>query len=647
MKNVILKRLSFVNFKGIRELTIEFNEGQTSVFGMNGTGKTTVFDGFTWLLFGKDSRDRKSFDLKTLDENGIAIPKLPHEVSAILIVDGEEISLCRRYNEKWQKKRGSVVEEFNGHEEERLYNDVPCSLKDWNEKIAAICSEQSFKFITNPLYFSAQKVDVQRAMLFRMAGEISDAEIAEGNQDFTQLLSNLTGKNLEEYKKEISAKKRRIKTEIDGIPERIDERKRDSQDAENWDAIEKEISSKKDELAEIDALITDKAKAYNAANDKRMKTSQELADIRSKKSSRESAIRQTALSSYYKEKEAQQELQMKVRNNENEAKRLRDNIQNRKNALAKLASEREKLLNEWRSIKARTINFNEDDFICPTCGRRFEVSEIESKQEEMTAKFNAKNADDLRINNEKGQEIKAQREKLEVDIATDEKRLSEIEEIIAIDKGQELFSKTLTEPEYSIDGDSEYESLCQKESELADALNAPIELPDDAELKEQKKSLSAEIEALRSRISKREAIERNNKRIAELEESYKNQSQELADLESIEFTISAFSKARIEAVESRINGMFSLVKFKMFEQQINGGEIETCEAMANGRPYSTQNNAMCINMGIDIINAICKHEGITAPIFIDNAESVNQLIPTDSQVIRLVVTESDSALRIQ
>lgn len=647
MKNVILKRLSFVNFKGIRELTIEFNEGQTSVFGMNGTGKTTVFDGFTWLLFGKDSRDRKSFDLKTLDENGIAIPKLPHEVSAILIVDGEEISLCRRYNEKWQKKRGSVVEEFNGHEEERLYNDVPCSLKDWNEKIAAICSEQSFKFITNPLYFSAQKVDVQRAMLFRMAGEISDAEIAEGNQDFTQLLSNLTGKNLEEYKKEISAKKRRIKTEIDGIPERIDERKRDSQDAEDWDAIEKEISSKKDELAEIDALITDKAKAYNAANDKRMKTSQELADIRSKKSSRESAIRQTALSSYYKEKEAQQELQMKVRNNENEAKRLRDNIQNRKNALAKLASEREKLLNEWRSIKARTINFNEDDFICPTCGRRFEVSEIESKQEEMTAKFNAKNADDLRINNEKGQEIKAQREKLEVDIATDEKRLSEIEEIIAIDKGQELFSKTLTEPEYSIDGDSEYESLCQKESELADALNAPIELPDDAELKEQKKSLSAEIEALRSRISKREAIERNNKRIAELEESYKNQSQELADLESIEFTISAFSKARIEAVESRINGMFSLVKFKMFEQQINGGEIETCEAMANGRPYSTQNNAMCINMGIDIINAICKHEGITAPIFIDNAESVNQLIPTDSQVIRLVVTESDSALRIQ
>lgn len=92
--------------------------------------------------------------------------------------------------------------------------------------------------------------------------------------------------------------------------------------------------------------------------------------------------------------------------------------------------------------------------------------------------------------------------------------------------------------------------------------------------------------------------------------------------------------------------MFSLVKFKMYEQQINGGEIETCEAVVNGVPYSGQNNAMQINMGIDIINAICKFEGITAPIFIDNAESVNEFISSQSQVIKLVVT-TDNELSIQ
>ena len=50
---------------------------------------------------------------------------------------------------------------------------------------------------------------------------------------------------------------------------------------------------------------------------------------------------------------------------------------------------------------------------------------------------------------------------------------------------------------------------------------------------------------------------------------------------------------------------------------------------------------MKINMGIDIINAICKYVGITAPIIVDNAESVNEIIPTQSQLIRLVVSDKE------
>ena len=87
--------------------------------------------------------------------------------------------------------------------------------------------------------------------------------------------------------------------------------------------------------------------------------------------------------------------------------------------------------------------------------------------------------------------------------------------------------------------------------------------------------------------------------------------------------------------------MFKLVSFKMFEKQINGGEVETCEAMVSGVPYSSLNHAMKINAGLDIINAICKFEGITAPIFTDNAESINELLPTQSQIIRLVVSDDD------
>lgn len=184
MKTVIIKEIRLLNFKGLRDLTVEFDPALTEIYGRNGIGKTSIFDGFTWLLFGKNSEDRKQFGIKTYDEAGNIIPKLPHEVSAVLLVDGEVVTLCRRFNEKWTKKRGSAVEEFVGHEEERLYNNVPCSVKEWNEKIAAICPEQVFKFITNPLYFTSQSVDTQRSMLFRMAGGITDEEIAAGNARF-------------------------------------------------------------------------------------------------------------------------------------------------------------------------------------------------------------------------------------------------------------------------------------------------------------------------------------------------------------------------------------------------------------------------------------------------------------------------------
>ena len=159
--------------------------------------------------------------------------------------------------------------------------------------------------------------------------------------------------------------------------------------------------------------------------------------------------------------------------------------------------------------------------------------------------------------------------------------------------------------------------------------------------KEEISSLASEINDLMLKLSVRERVEAIKERIIELEDNYRKGAQELAELERIEFCMDQFSKAKTEAVETRINGMCSFVKFKMYEQQINGGEVETCEATANGIPYSSQNNAMKINMGIDIINAICKYVGITAPIIVDNAESVNEIIPTQSQLIRLVVSDKE------
>lgn len=651
MRSIIIKEIHFVNFKGFRNMTIEFNEDITTICGRNGSGKTSIFDGFTWLLFGKDSQDRKAFNIKTLDENGKAIPKLPHEVSAIIIVDGETIELCRRLNEKWVKRRGQIEEEFTGHEEERLYNNVPMSLKEWNEKISNICSEQVFKFITNPKYFVSQKPDVQRAMLFRMAGELSDADIAAGNDDFAALLASLTGKTMEEYKKEIQAKKRRIKAEIEAIPERIDERKRDISALSEYDypAIEASIKDKQDKVAKIEAEMLDLSKKNEAISQKRSEAIKELGQLKERKLRLEYEIKEKVTAEYRAAISKKNDIQSKISDLERNIQSLSNRRDGLKRTIEECTSYREKLIAEWKSINASSITFNENDFVCPTCKRPLDIDDIEKKQQEMTENFNLAKSSRLAENNRKGQENKKKMQEAEAAIISIDSEIKKASEDIEKLKSAEEYAINLVEPDAYpvIEGNTEYKKLSEEISAKEKALEgSSTNNVDTSSQKQELSLLKSEIDSLKRTLANRETITRNTQRIGELEAQYKEGAQELADLERIEFTMAAFNKARIEAIDKRINGMFSLVKFKMYEQQINGGEIETCEAVVNGIPYSGQNNAMQINMGIDIINAICKFEGITAPIFIDNAESVNEFIPSHSQVIKLVVT-TDNELSIQ
>lgn len=642
-KSIIISKIDFLNFKGIRDLSVEFDQELTSIYGDNGIGKTTIFDGITWVLFGKDSKDRKSFGIKTYDENNHVIPRIPHEVTVTLLVDDEEVTLCRRYNEKWTKKRGSAEEVFDGHEEERLYNGVPCSMKEYNEKIASLCSEEVFKFITNPLYFTKQKADVQRAMLFRMAGGVSDADIASGNREFENLLSKLTGKNLDEFKREIQAKKRKIKNELDMIPSRIDERKRDMPTSEDWDTLEKELESKNKALEDIEQQLIDASKAAEVSNQHKMTLIKEAGKIQEKKAERQFKIKEDILAEYRQQQSARNKLVSAISAEESTIATLKTRIQEYDNSLVKLAQDREYLISEWNSINAEQLTFNEDEFICPTCKRRFEVHEIESRQQEISETFLKNKSERLERNKQAGMGIKRKREEIEQLKLQAEVNVSSKQAWIDEQKASSLYINELVEPETAsvIAADREYIELCNQETELRNQINneADTSSSDNSELIEGKRTIVSSIDELKKMLSKKEAIERNNARISELETMMRKQSQEYAELEGIEFTITSFSKARIEAVERKINGMFKTVKFKMFEQQINGGEVETCEAIVGGVPFSDLNDAGKINAGLDIINAICDFEGVYAPIVIDNAESVNELLPTKSQQIRLVVSK--------
>ena len=390
MKSIVIKRLSLLNFKGIRNLTVDFDEYETSVFGANGTGKTTLFDAFTWVLFGKDSTDRKEFNIKTLDKDNRAIERIPHEVTACIEVNGEEINLKKCYSEVWKRTRGSAEEKFSGHSVECFYNDVPCSIGEYTKKIADICDEQVFKLITSPQYFVSQKKEFQRNMLLNLiGGNVSDEMLIGYNPDFAGIVKMLSGKTIDELKREVAAKKKKIKEGIDGIPARIDERKRNMPEVLDWAILERDIKKSEDRITELQEQIKDRTMSYNEANKQHQEIAKQLAQTRSKITKREFELKESLLSDYNSKVREYENCLVRVSQLENERNLQDIKLPRLTIELEGLQKKRESLLEEWSKIKAEKLEFNEDEFCCPVCHRPFEAEDIEAKKEQMLADFNA------------------------------------------------------------------------------------------------------------------------------------------------------------------------------------------------------------------------------------------------------------------
>lgn len=650
MKEIVIRRLTLLNFKGIRNLTIDFDEHETNVLGANGTGKTTIFDAFRWVLFGKDASDRKDFNIKTLGKDGKVIERLPHEVTACIEVGGEEITLKKCYVEKWTKKRGTAVETFTGNGIECYWNEVPCTVSEYDRKVRGICDEQVFKLITNPLFFTAQRKDFQRNMLISLVGDVSNQELADENPDFAELVGQLTGKTIDELKREVASKKRKIKDGIDTIPARIDERKRDMPELQDWAALETDIAKHEQRIAAFEAQIADRSKAYNEITKQKQEAARRLSDVRGAISAREYELKGNLLADYRKALRAHE-------NAVNEAAGLRKERQLKQLARPRLEQElkglqqkRQQLIEEWRGIKSETFTEpNREQFVCPTCHRPLEADDVDAKIEDLRKSFNADIAARLAKNKQLGLETKQRIEATQGEINAIDNEDFRLQEKIAVIENSEDYKIEPQQPDTApaLAADEQLKGLRKQAAELEAELSKEAAAPDTADLQQAKRNEQQAIDTDREQLRGREIIAANEKRIAELEQEYRAAQDELSQLEGTEFTIQQFCKARIERLEGKINAMFKLVRFKMYDTQINGGEIETCEATVNGVPYSDLNNAMKINAGLDIINAISNANGIVAPIFIDNRESVSEIIDVQAQVVNLIVDENYKALKIE
>lgn len=667
MKKVTIKKLTITNFKGIKSLTIKFNEN-TSIYGANATGKTSVIDAFLWLLFGKDSQDRASFEIKTLDKHNKPIEKLEHTVEAILDVDDKSVTLKRTLKEKWVTKKGSNDTVFSGNETSYTWNDVPLLASDYSKKVAEIVNEKVFKMITSPLAFNSLKWQDQRAVLTAITGEISDSEIAASNEVFQEIVSECLTKDVttEDLVKTIKASLKRSKDEIKAIPTRIDEVDRNKPAALNYAELRVACASLEKEKSSIESQMTNKLEAQNELIEKKKELQQDIFNIEKEVSTKKHEISLRAKSEFSKVAARSKEIQNKIdhidssiKNAENNSKTIEAKISNYENKVFSLDKNMQELRSSWEKRNAEKFIFDEKECACPTCKRAFDSEQIKEKKEWLEQSFSNDKKKDLELITSQGQGLAKEKETVEVSLNDFKTQLNDNKTLLNdLWSDRSILSKELKE--LQIDDNLEQTILQdllkenssyfnEKESQinsLKETFNS-TEKVDVSELKSQKLEITRKINELHSDLSTEQRIKDADKRINELKEEEVSLASTITVLEGKLYNIEQFTKAKMDALEASINKRFSFVKFKLFETQINGGEVPTCKALIDGVPFSDANTASKINAGIDIINTLCDHYSVSAPIFIDNRESVTDIIPCDSQIINLIVSEVDKKLRVE
>ena len=665
--NIILKAMSLINFKGIRNAEFNFNTTTNNISGDNATGKTTIVNAFLWCLFGKDIEDRKDYEIKTYDKDGVIIPQIDHSVELILDVDFKEITLKRVLSEKWQKKRGSDDLEFTGNETTYFWNEVPLKQSEYQSKIKDLIDEGLFKLLTNVNYFHSLHWEKRREIIFSLAGEITDSEIlAESNltTDHANIIGNILshGKTMAEAKAETANKKKRIKDEIQFIPSRIDEAERSKPNPVDIKGLEDE---KRILNTKLQSLQNDLQQVIDAETS----FTERLALQNKEYTERLDRLYKLKNAKFKLEKEIEYDIRASYKNPENEINTLKREIEqidisivnlNSKfqNGLLK-ADEIEGKLTEkreqWKLINTeQQPHFDESSCKCPTCQQSLPAETIRLNKDEFIHNFNASKKLRLDKNVLEGKELVEERKTIEdllqqltlnLDAAQKEAESKKVELERLKKESEELpdIEKNIADAKAT---NNELQELRANVIELEKGIeDKPAQDSMTQELKERRiiiqnevNDINIQINELSAKSSNQTQIKLIDARIEELKNQESTLAQELNRLEKVEFAILQFEKQRVNYIEEKINGKFEYVTFRMFETQINGQEIPCCKTLINGIPYESANTASKINAGLAIINTLSFFNNINAPIFIDNAESTNVFLETKSQIIKLNVT---------
>lgn len=634
---ISIKSLDIKNFKGIHSIHLVFHNGVNSLYGENASGKTSVYDALTWLLFDKDSHGNSRFSVKPTGATGGVMP----EVTAILSVNGEEIKLRKTLREKWEKPRGSSQARFAGHTVDYTVDDVPRKEGEYKRIIAGYIDENQFRMLTGVYAFARDlHWKERRRLLAEVCGLPEDAELLAGAPKFAELAAAVGRRTIDDYKAALMVQRKGANATLDTLPVRIDECERMvaelaaqpfEQARLTSEALQKDRERVQADLAKLDgdALLAKAENERDALNNQLRELENEN---RSHRDSQYVPCEDKTADLMYADEKAREAL--------DEAVKQRNELRGR-------IDSGEKRLDEYR---ARWREIDKEQFtggICPTCGQTLPTAELEAAKQRFEASKQDRKNDLLEDSN-----------LLKADISALKARLQEKEDSLpGLQAASAAAEQALKEyvapaapviedlPDYKRRKDAIQRSIddvCRRIERLRTDKQAERD-----RLESEYREITAKILENDAVLAKEQQLTDTRRRVTELQEEQRRCAAQVEEMDRMIEMCEEFARYRVQSVEDSVNRHFKLARFRLFTEQINGGLADCCDVVVGGVPYADLNSAMQINVGLDIINTLSAHYGVRVPLFIDNAESVTHLHEIDTQIVRLVVSEQDKELRLE
>lgn len=644
--------LTLENFRGIKNLTVNFDGKDADIYGTNGTGKTTIANAICWLLIDRPATEEADFTPKTAGTHGVN-----HKASMeVELADGQRVTLAKDFYEKWTRKRGASIEEYTGNITDYYVDGVKSKKKEYTEILENACGIdlERVKMLMVLGYFAdTMKTDEKRRILFEMAGDFTDMDVIaandelEGIEDFL-LMPGTSDKNytIEQWKKIAAEQRSKLNKDLELLPTRIDEASKgiaeNIEDAETLNAELRRLEEKK-------TAIEEQKRRLNTADGKQEAARAALAGLEVDLATRRAAyIEQGAAAN--RETNAMIDCmtadKFSVADKLDALKRKHEESVSR---LTQMQKERKKLMEEYAEVAARQWDAGAE--LCPTCNQQMPPEQVE----EMRAAFNEMNATEKEEINRLGQmcskdKIDALATELETqaaDIAAMEHQLKEKEELIG-----EWREKITTPPPF--EETETYKELATRMEELRDRQRLGQSVAEgtantyDRDIQ----TVRDEIASVNMRIAKAQASEDSRKRVGELRQELKNAAEQMEYLEHGIHLCEEFVRTKARMVTDSINKHFNFVRFMLFRDQINGGLREICEPTIRNKDdewveYRSANYAAQVNAKLDIVTTLAKHYGVHLPIIMDQGESVTEPLNVDTQLIRLIVSAEDQAIRVE